>query len=110
MDESDLSASFPDFTVQEFFTVGHKQRTDEIYRTLLRHRLVGYRRLAPHRQCPLCGQFGSDSGECEERMSVSQLEQQLFASRAGLYGVLRRAALRLVPGRERWLGCLLRRA
>ncbi len=104
IDEDLLARSFRDFVPKEWFRVGHKQRLDVILRTRLRNRILGYPRLKPNRQCPLCSQFGSSSGR-HENPAATRVE----APQDGVYRMLRRFALRVLPGRERWLGCLLQR-
>jgi SAM-dependent methyltransferase len=106
MDEQSLAGSFRDFTPERFFTLGHKQRTDIVLRRRLKSRLHGYPRLWPFRQCPVCLRFGTPSGEAPKTtVPARRIAQRSSSSRA-----LRRLALKIVPGRPRWLGCLFERA
>ena len=108
MDEKTLANSFPSFLAKQWFYVGHKKRIDYILRARVRNWLVGYPRLRPNRQCPLCHCFGTASGE---RDSGAPSEDSLLRgdSRPNWYRKLRCLALTVVPGRSRWLGVLLER-
>jgi SAM-dependent methyltransferase len=105
MDEQSLAGSFRDFTPERFFTVGHKLRTDLVLRRRLKSRLRGYPRLWPFRQCPVCLRFGTQSGEAPKAIVRARPPQRSSPSRA-----LRHLALKIAPGRPRWLGCLLERS
>jgi hypothetical protein len=103
-DEELLARSFRDFAPRRWIHMGHKQRLDRVLRIRLRNRLLGYPRLAKNRRCPLCRQWGTPTGEFESRAKAGRRPD-----RPRWVSALRRSALRLVPGRSRWLGCLLQR-
>ena len=109
MDKKTLANSFPGFLLKRYFYIGHKQRLDHILRIRLRNRLLGYPRLQPNRQCPLCGCVGTLSGEQKSR-SFSKDGQYSADNRPVWYKKLRRWALKIVPGRPRWLGAVLEAA
>ncbi len=111
MSEQSIADAFRDFSPRQWFYMGHKQRLDSIWRARLRNRLFGYPTLPPSRHCPLCGEYGSDSGvlEAPTRELPPEAPSPPAAQRSRWNRALRRAALRVAPGRPRWLGCLLER-
>ncbi len=108
MDEKTLANSFPSFLAKQWFYVGHKKRLDYILRARVRNWLMGYPRLWPNRQCPLCHCFGTDSGQ-QDSGSFSKEVLCSVDNRPEWYRKLRCWALRIVPGRSCWLGVLLER-
>lgn len=107
-DERRLEASFPNFEPRQWYYLGGKQRTDMELRRRLRNKLRGYPRLWPERQCPMCGRFGTDSGEAPafaEKVGGARGAPK----RSAPVAALRKLASRIVPGHARWLGCLMER-
>jgi ubiquinone/menaquinone biosynthesis C-methylase UbiE len=105
-DKKILANSFSNFSVKHWFYVGHKQRLDLMLRRRLRNWVLGYPKLWPNRQCPLCHCFGTASGE-QDVHAPSESAQNLADRRPEWYKKLRHFALKVVPGRSRWLGVLL---
>lgn len=106
MDEKAVTEAFPQFTAEKFFYIGHKQRFDLMWRRKLTNKLFGYPPLRPNRHCPLCQCMGTKDGLPQIRQEQSSGK---LVSRSQWYQSLRSMALKIVPGRSRWLGALLKR-
>lgn len=104
LDEQRIAAAFEAFRPVEWFRCGQKIRGDLIARRRLRNRLLGPPPLQPQRQCPLCQNFGGGRATPAPHAAPTA-----GGDRPGWVQALRSAALRIVPGRPRWLGGLLER-
>jgi len=107
-DERGLQKSFPNFEPRHWYYLGSEQRKDLELRRRLRNKLRGYPPLWPRRRCPMCGRFGTDSGEAPASVDAGRGPPHAPKHSAPV-SALRKLASRIVPGHARWLGCLMER-